>query len=215
MRHWRADALTKSPQRTSILLAVEEHDNGWAEVDARPLVDSATGRILDFINAPGEVRRGVWPRGVERLAGTPYAAALVAQHALHIYRRYREDPEWVPFFVDMQCLRDSHLQASSDATLEELLSDYEFVRLGDLASLTFCNGWTDVQTDVPGYSIWLDNERLLIAPDPFEGHHVEFEIAARELPECSFESTSDAWQAFVKARRVMLTGVVSGKRGRV
>lgn len=50
-----------------------------AEVDAAPLVDETTGRILDFIHAPDEVKRGVWPRAVERLRTMPYAAALVAQ----------------------------------------------------------------------------------------------------------------------------------------
>ena len=92
MRQWRADGLLQSPRLPSILLAVEEHDNGWREVDTAPLVDASTGRVLDFIGAPEEIRRPVWPRGVDRLADTPYAAALVAQHALHIYRRYRDNP---------------------------------------------------------------------------------------------------------------------------
>ena len=92
MRQWRAGGLLQAPRLSSILLAVEQHDNGWREVDAAPLVDGGTGRVLDFIGAPDEVRRAVWPRGVDRLAATPYAAALVAQHALHIYRRYRDNP---------------------------------------------------------------------------------------------------------------------------
>ena len=57
MQHWRADGLPESPRRAAILLAVNEHDNGWREVDAAPIVDPATGGIRDFINAPDEVRR--------------------------------------------------------------------------------------------------------------------------------------------------------------
>ena len=91
MECWAADAFAAAPRRTEILLAIAEHDNGWREVDGAPLVDAATGRVLDFIHAPDAVRQGVWPRGVERLAHAPYAAALVAQHALEIYARYRTD----------------------------------------------------------------------------------------------------------------------------
>src|SRR5687767_13560839 len=102
MRHWQADGLPDSPRRALILFAICEHDNGWAEVDAAPIVDASSGRILDFVNAPDVVRRDVWPRGVERLAAMPYAAALLAQHALHIYRRYHAASEWAPFFLEMQ-----------------------------------------------------------------------------------------------------------------
>src|SRR5688572_29016028 len=89
MRHWRADGFPEKQRQHVILLAIDAHDNGWREIDASPLVDPGTGRILDFVHAPDHVRRGVWPRGVARLATAPYAAALVAQHAIHVYRRYR------------------------------------------------------------------------------------------------------------------------------
>ena len=50
MEHWRADGLPQSPRRAAILRAIEQHDNGWDEIDIAPIVDRATGRILDFIN---------------------------------------------------------------------------------------------------------------------------------------------------------------------
>src|SRR3954453_21006754 len=96
VRQWTSGEFEESPRRSDILRAIAEHDNGWREVDAAPLVDRATGRILDFIHAPDAVRQGVWPRGVERLAGTPYVAALVAQHAIEIYSGYKDDPGWRP-----------------------------------------------------------------------------------------------------------------------
>lgn len=179
MQHWSADGLPDSPRRPTILLAIREHDNGWREVDRSPIVDEATGRILDFVNAPEDVRRAVWPRGVGRLAHTPYAAALVAQHALHIYRRYRTAPAWSSFFGEMEAARARHLEATSGATLDELLRDYFFLRIGDLASLTFCNGWTDAQSDDAGYTIRLEGSRLMVTPDPFAGRRVPLEVAAR------------------------------------
>ena len=65
--------LASRPRRDAILHAIAEHDNGWAEGDAAPSVNPATGQIFDFISAPIAVRQGVWPRGVARLAGDPWA----------------------------------------------------------------------------------------------------------------------------------------------
>jgi len=210
MRRWRRDGLSESPRRDAILLAVAEHDNGWREPDAAPIVDVATGRLLDFIEAPDDVRRGVWPRGVERLAGTPYAGALVAQHALHIFRRYRSHPQWAPFFADMEAARDRHLRAAAPATPDQLLADYVFLRVGDLLSLTFCNGWSEAQMDVSGYAARLDGTRLIVTPDPFGGREVALEIVARELPDRPFASADEASEAFRRAPTVTLTGIASG-----
>jgi hypothetical protein len=210
MRQWRADGFPDEPRQSSILLAIEAHDNGWREVDAAPVLDGATGRILDFVGAPAPIRRAVWPRGVERLAATPHAAALVAQHAMHIYRRYRSDLEWAPFFSDMEAARGRHLQAAAPLTLDDLLREYLFLRVGDLVSLTFCNGWTEVQTDDAGYAVHFDGTRLTITPDPFAGREVPLEIAARELPSRPFHSASEAERAFSGARDVVVKGVASG-----
>ena len=211
MREWRADGLLESTRLDSILRAVEEHDHGWLEVDAAPLVDAVTGRVLDFIGAPDDVRRSVWPRGVDRLAPSPYAAALVAQHALHIYRRYRDNPGWAPFFTEMKTRRDHHLHDTA-LPLDDLVREYFFLRIGDLVSLTFCNGWTDGQSDDSGsgYAIRLEGTRLTIAPDPFEGREIPLDITARELPNATFHSADEARHAWSKAPQVVVHGVASG-----
>lgn len=209
MRRWRAGGLPDAPRRASILLAIEEHDNGWREVDAVPIADRTTGCLLDFINAPVDIRRGVWPRGVERLAATPYAAALVAQHAIHIYRRYRDDPSWSTFFSDMEAARNRHLERAS-VPLDDLLREYVFLRIADLASLTFCNGWTEPQEDLGGYTIRFDGTRLVMTPDPFEGGEVALNVAARELPDQPFRSASALQRAFSAAPIVVVNGVTSG-----
>ena len=78
------------------------------------------------------------------LAHDPWAAALVAQHAITVYDRFRSDSEWASFFAEMETARDAMLRASG-LPLDDLLDDYAFVRLADLISLTFCTGWTDEQ----------------------------------------------------------------------
>jgi hypothetical protein len=215
MRRWRDDDLEQSPRRDDILFAVEHHDDGWLDVDHTPLVDAASGVLLDFISSPEPVRRGVWPRGVwprgvSRVADKPYAAALVAQHALHIYRRYRDDAEWTSFFSEMETLRARHLHAAQPATLDELLRDYRWVRTGDLLSLAFCNGWTDVQHDERGGAARLTGDRLVLTPDPFAGVSVPLAVATREMSAAPFASASDAAAAYARAPAAALSGVAAG-----
>ncbi|HKV52069.1 MAG TPA: DUF3891 family protein [Gemmatimonadaceae bacterium] len=210
MRRWQYDDLARSPRRDEILFALEHHDDGWLDVDSAPLVDATNGALLDFISAPESVRRGIWPRGVARLAESPYAAALVAQHALHIYRRCRDDTAWQFFFDEMETLRAQHLRAAAPATLDALLRDYRWVRTGDLLSLVFCNGWTDVQIDERGGSARLLDDRLVLTPDPFAGESVPLAVTGREMPTATFDSEEDARAAYARAPAATLSGVAAG-----
>ena len=210
MRCWRDDELARSPRRDEILYAVEHHDDGWLEVDRAPIVDETTGEVLDFITSPVSVRRGIWPRGVALLASTPYAAALVAQHAVHVYRRYRDDDTWAPFFSEMESLRAHHLHGASPATLEMLLADYRWLRTGDILSLCFCNGWTDVQHDERGGSARLAGDRLVLTPDPFGGGEVPLAVPSRQLPAAPFASADAAAAAYARAPATILSGSAAG-----
>lgn len=210
MRRWSDAELAQSPRRDEILYAVEHHDDGWLEVDRAPIVDDRTGELLDFITAPVAVRRGIWPRGVTLLASRPYAAALVAQHAVHVYRRYREDDTWAPFFIEMESLRAHSLRAAAPATLDTLVSDYRWLRTGDILSLAFCNGWTDAQHDERGGSARLTGDRLVLMPDPFGGSEVPLAVPAREMPAAPFTSAAAAAAAYARAPTTTLSGIAAG-----
>src|SRR5215218_4923039 len=54
-------ALLANPRRSEVLHAIGEHDNGWAEPDAAPIVDPATGTPLDFGRACGRAACSVSP----------------------------------------------------------------------------------------------------------------------------------------------------------
>jgi uncharacterized protein DUF3891 len=208
MERWSV-GLADSPRRQDILLAVEAHDNGWLVVDEAPIVNDA-GDILDFIHVPDDIRQGVWPRSVARLTATPYAAALVAQHAIHIFSRYRERQDWQPFFAEMQRLRDEQLRAVANVPLDTLIADYSFLRLADLISLTFCNAWTDVQGEDHGYAICFEGSRVTLAPDPFEGREVAIEIGGRLLPKGPFASSAAARAAWQSAPRILVSSHIVG-----
>lgn len=224
MAHWKDRDFDIHPRRASILLAVREHDNGWNEVDAAPVLDLGSGQVLDFMNVPADTRRAIWPRGVERLARNTndrWAAALVAQHAVHVYRHYRDEREWTRFFAHMETARDEHVRAAAAGTqpgadtgrhalsMDELLADYFFVRVGDLLSLTFCNAWCHAPDEL-GYTIGYEEGRLTVEPDPFGGCEVPIEVPARLLPQTRFASSAEANRAFASATISTFRGTACG-----
>jgi hypothetical protein len=203
----RAAGLQSHPRRQSILLAISEHDNGWAEPDAEPII-GPSGDVADFISAPIPVRHGVWPRAVLNLASDPWAAALVAQHALTVYDRFRSDDAWTQFFADMAALRDNRL-ARTSRPLDDLVADYAFVRLGDLISLTFCTGWTTPQ-HYAEWTVQRDEDTVMVTPDACGGQTITIEIAGTEIPSRAYESDRDLREEIGKGVKRRLSGAVRG-----
>ena len=206
----RSPALAARPRRDAILRAIGEHDNGWTEEDAAPIVEPATGAIADFVHIAVDVRHRVWPRGIERLAADPWAAALVAQHAITIYDRFRGDAVWGPFFTEMESLRTKYA-AAAGLTLSDVLADYPFVRLGDLISLSFCTGWTSEQR-YADWSVHAEGSRVIVrsavAPGLFDRSPVPIEIHAREIHGRAFSSDADLRAAVDTAPAATLHGSV-------
>jgi hypothetical protein len=203
-----AIALASHPRRDAILLAVAEHDNGWAEEDAAPTLNPQTGQLADFINAPAAVRQRVWPRAVQRLAQHPWTAALVAEHAVVVYDRFRSEDGWKPFFTGMEAARDE-MQRASGLTVQELVADYQFVRLADLISLLFCMGIPHPQR-FADWTVRLKGDHVVIAPDLFDTGAISIDIQARVIPNQSFRFESELRAAVAAAEPVTLTGTVSG-----
>jgi hypothetical protein len=202
-------ALAVHPRRASIQRAICDHDLGWGATDAIPSIDARRGTILDFVGAPTAIRQGVWPRTIAELADDPYAAALVAQHAITVYDRLRDDEEWDGFFASMEASRDGLLGATGHS-IDTLTADYAHVRLGDLISLTFCVGWTEPQK----YGEWTVRhygERVVVSPDPFGGVELPVSIDARVIRRTRFASDVELHDTIARGTTRMLTGTISGR----
>ena len=197
-------ALASHPRRQSILHAIREHDNGWSEEDAAPAVNPSTGQIADFITLPVGARQAVWPRGVGRLAD-PWAAALVAHHAVTVYDRFRSDDQWTSFFAEMEGMRDARAGASS---FDDLLADYSYLRLGDLISLAFCTGAAGEQR-FGAWSIALKDTRVVVAPDPFGGVAIPIEIEARAVSAGPYAFDAQLRTAVRDAETIIVRGLVT------
>jgi hypothetical protein len=204
--------LAGNPRRPQILHAIAEHDNGWIEPDASPMVDPASGLPFDFVSAPATLRHQVWPRGVARLADDPWAAALVAQHAVAVYDRFRGDAAWTAFFSAMERLRDDRVR-SSGHTPADLACDYPFVRLGDMISLAFCTGWSDTLR-FGEWSVNGSGAHVWVSPDPFDGAVLPMIIEAKALAQHRYASDAALQEEFARAPVVVLEGTVSGRPDR-
>ncbi len=207
MAHWTS--LATAERRDAILRATSAHDDGWREPDAAPTIDPATGAVLDFVGVPAAVKQGVWPRAVAGLADTPWAAALVAHHAISVYDRFRGDADWTPFFDRMERLRAEQM-ALVTGTMEMLIRDYVYVRLGDLASLAFCNAWSEPQVLGPWTIRLSDARHLLVEPNPFV-YDVPIEVDARALPPGPYAGDAALQAAWHAAPVFTITGVVVGR----
>lgn len=199
--------LAAHPRRSAIMRAIAEHDNGWIEIDAAPTVNLEHRTVVDFITAPLAVRHGVWPRAVARLADEPWAAALVAQHALVAYDRFRGDADWTTFFTTMEAARGSMLDAGG-LGLDDLLADYPFVRVGDLLSLAFCTGGVTAQR-FGDWTIQLSGSRVMVTPDLFGGQTIPFDIDARHVGIDALRSDQALRDALSAATPTTLRGDVA------
>jgi hypothetical protein len=208
LSHWTADGFPNHPRRDALLLAAREHDNGWRDIDDGPAFDSASGAPLDFISIADQTKRGLWPGAIERVAQvSPYAAALIAQHAISIYDSHADDSSWRPFFQDMAGRRDQLIEHTPDASAD-LQSDYRFLSIVDLLSLSFCNAWTD-ERERYGCRVRYAAEGIDVTPAPF-GEAVPLRIRARRLPNRRYASTADLRAAFEEAAPEIIEGLARG-----
>ena len=190
---WRRDGIPEHPRRNELLFAVREHDNGWQRADAAPRVSGASGWPTSFDNVPPSDRLEVWRRSVHRfVTDHPYAALLIAQHALAVNQRYFQAPGWPGFRVELEEQINQAIEETS-LTTADLAADYTWLRLTDTLSLGACGalGATDAFVDEQsGYRYALERGRIRIAPLPLAGA-TTLEIACRELPKRRFSDTSD------------------------
>jgi hypothetical protein len=204
----RAVSLAAHPRRETILYAIEHHDDGWAEFDAAPTVDPATGDVVDFVHVPAGVRQAVLPRSAALVRDDPWAAALIVQHALTVYERFRADAAWHSYFAEMTSARTSLLD-DSHLHLDDLVTEYAFLRLADLISLAFCTGWSE-ESRFGAWSVRSDGSRVIVEPDIFGGAEIPFEVSAKEIRRRHFGSDAELRAALAAATPMTLRGEVSG-----
>ena len=98
---------------------------------------------------------------------------------------------------------------ASGLSPEELSSDYVFVRLADLISLSFCMGTTD-ELRFDHWAVRLSGTRVVVTPDAFGGAELPIEIRMMEIRDERFDSDAALRLALSAAASTTLRGVVTG-----
>ncbi len=84
---WHADAFASPASREELIAVGYHHDDGWADWEAAPGVDSETGRPRTFTEMPLAESLMIWRVSIERCEQIgPLAAATVASHFSFLLR---------------------------------------------------------------------------------------------------------------------------------
>lgn len=202
----RFDGFATNPRRAEIHLAVREHDSGWHELDRDLSFDADLGKAHDFITVPEPRKQSVWPIAIETVASTsPYAAALIAEHAAFVYSANRGKPEWDTFFTAMEARR-TDLLAHAGMSLETLHADYPFLGIADLLSLSFCHGW-EAPRERFGHSVSCEGAAVTMTPSLLPATPVPVRVRMRRIPDTRFDSHDALRDALERAPAEFLTGV--------
>lgn len=199
---WRRNGVVENRWRDEILRATREHDNGWQESDAAPVLN-ADGGLHDYRSAPEELRREIWLRGCRRLADErPLETALILAHCLYLHRDQRTNAAWSGFFAQLTDLRDAIEEANPDATA---IGDfYPHLRRVDWLALALCEDAREVDLGDGSRLERLgddasDAARYRLTPFPFAGT-TRFRVSARYLERRSWPSSVDLVGDLARAR---------------
>ena len=194
---WQRDEVPAHPRREALLFAIREHDNGWREADAAPRVDLGTGTPYDFLSYPAHLRLEVWRQGVHRhVERQPYASALIIEHARHLHRGFRGDPEWDRFLKTAE-EEQGELLLISGRSRQELESDWKFLRLADALSLAACG--CRMEPEAAGsYSVGVEPEGLRLEPFPLVGS-TTLNLLGRRIPNRPYAGDADLGTELARA----------------
>lgn len=156
-RHWGNATFARPQPLDVVLMAIGQHDNGWAEWENAPEV-RADGYPMDFLAGPSVPDKiALWQRGMDRAyAQHPYAGLLIGEHAAVLYRNdlprlTGDDKTRVETFLARhedrvaQVRREFAASPSWEKALHpaRLRANTHLLRFGDGISLRLCVPWAE------------------------------------------------------------------------
>lgn len=185
-------------RHSSLVVAAERHDDGWAVWEQSPMMDTETGRPLNFLDVPVPAHLAFYRAGIAAITDEDsYAGLLVSMHGAGIYRhRYGTQPELklsradevkdlVEGFVAEQEASYPLRRSEIGVTEEESWADYNRLQVYDRFSLFFCRNDLDAgeNEDIGGYRLEpVGPDRVRMAPYPFLSDPARFTLLRRVLP---------------------------------
>lgn len=196
---------------TEVLVAVSQHDNGWAELDDAPTVlDDGTPR--DFLHMALDAHLAMWERGIARarMQGL-WPGLLVSHHATALYGGRAGSDSAIDDFLTTQ-------QAQQRAWTEALGTDeaavqraYRMIALMDWFSLVLCLGRGQAEgepvtlgkgpTEEPLTLRWLAPDRATVSPWPFAAPTLSVGVETLRLDTRTFATDAALRAALTAAPR--------------
>ena len=184
-------------RHSSLVVAAERHDDGWAVWEQSPMMDVDSGRPLNFLDVPVPAHLAFYRAGIAAITDEdPYAGLLVSMHGAGIYRhRYGTQPELklsraddardlVEAFVAEQEASHPLRRGEIGVSEEESWADYHRLQVYDRFSLFFClrNLEAAEGDDIGGYRLdVIDPGRVRMEPYPFASDTASFTLLRRVL----------------------------------
>lgn len=134
---WREDYFVDNKRRKSVVYAIFEHDNGWIELDQKPLLNRETQVPYSFINYPLKPKLLAYTNCINRVEKQDdYAALICSLHYTSFFENYTngrgED------FVTRERLRQEKLVKRLKIEEQSLLFHYNLLQFCDNLSLYLC-----------------------------------------------------------------------------
>jgi hypothetical protein len=188
----------RTDRATSLEVAAERHDDGWAVWEQAPMCDVQSGKPLNFLDVGVLAHLAFYRAGIAAISEQdPYAGLLVSMHGAGIYRgRYGLQPELsltfagevraqVDAFVAEQESKFEARERELGITEQERRHDYELLQVYDRLSLLFCMNDTlsPPPTELMGYQVQPGGDgAVTMTPFPFEGGEQQFSLVRRLVP---------------------------------
>lgn len=224
---WGRQPFAPLAPRREVLAAVYAHDDGWAEWECLPQVDTSSGRPLDFTEMPLADSLAIWRGSIASAARIgPLAAWLVSGHFSVLLQRFSS--RWQSdaglaglaqgYLNEQTSLRTSWLAewqstAPAECSLALAQTALGHLQMFDRISLWLCCAVRTEPHDeeVPG-GLPLrfrpqSPEHIVVEPWPWQFERLELAVAGRIVPAEPYSSA--AALAAVEGARMTVEWVLS------
>jgi len=187
--HWGNETFVEPKPYASIVLAAQEHDNGWWEWEVKPSTLNDQGYPLDYHDGSlkylGKLRLDFYQRGVDRvMQRDPYAGLIVLMHGVALlnagYGKFKYPPDRSKgnplvqkYIRDQESLRVKlmeQLRQSEEfrefSTEEHIGTNYKLMEIFDLFGQFVCNRYPFNGTNIrpKGPSTTLNDHPVPVGP---------------------------------------------------
>lgn len=136
-RAWRGDYFIGKEFRDSVIFAIDQHDNGWIELDQCPKIDEDTGLPYSFMNYPLKTKLGAYRKCIDRIAKyDDYAALICSLHYASFFEDYTDGRG--EDFLLQERKRQTKLRKHLTINNASLKFHYDILQFCDNLSLYLC-----------------------------------------------------------------------------